>query len=204
MMISLQNIVEDFAQSLKEADEKTQNQPYRAYKPGIGPYPEHEAIKLVAQHMQQHCKQYCQRRYRIEIDVPYPNARQKCDMCIGSNFASQAAQWDWAIEVKLLRFLGDNGKPNDNMLMHILSPYERHRSALTDCAKLAGSQLAMHKAILIYGFEHQEWPLEPAIQAFETLACARFHIGQRYEATFDDLVHTVHKEGKVFAWQVSP
>jgi len=27
--------------------------------------------------------------------------------------------------------MGDNGKPNDNMLMHILSPYPAHRSALT-------------------------------------------------------------------------
>ena len=36
---------------------------------------------------------------------------------------------EWAIEVKMLRLMGDNGKPNDNMLMHILSPYERHRSA---------------------------------------------------------------------------
>ena len=26
-------------------------------------------------------------------------------------------------EVKMLRLMGDNGKPNDNMLMHILSPY---------------------------------------------------------------------------------
>lgn len=33
--------------------------------------------------------------------------------------------------------LGDNGKPNDNMIMHILSPYPDHRSALTDCSKLA-------------------------------------------------------------------
>jgi hypothetical protein len=33
----------------------------------------------------------------------------------------------------MLRLLGDNGKLNDNMLMHVLSPYQAHRSALTDC-----------------------------------------------------------------------
>jgi hypothetical protein len=27
-----------------------------------------------------------------------------------------------AIEVKMLRLMGDNGKLNDNMVMHILSP----------------------------------------------------------------------------------
>jgi hypothetical protein len=50
--------------------------------------------------------------------VPYPNApRQKCDLLISPNEGQP-----WAIEVKMLRFMGDNGKPNDNMLMHILSP----------------------------------------------------------------------------------
>ena len=41
----------------------------------------------------------------------------------------------------MLRFLGDNGKPNDNILMHVLSPYPQHRSALTDCEKLARSSV---------------------------------------------------------------
>ena len=50
-----------------------------------------------------------------------------------------APVWDWAIEAKMLRMFGDNGKLNDNMLMHVLSPYPAHRSALTDCGKLAHS-----------------------------------------------------------------
>lgn len=37
----------------------------------------------------------------------------------------------------MLRLFGDNAKLNDNMLMHLLSPYPAHRSALTDCEKLA-------------------------------------------------------------------
>ena len=53
----------------------------------------------------------------------------------------------------MLRLMGDNGKPNDNMLMHILSPYPKDRSALTDCAKLLGSGLVGRKAIVIYGFD---------------------------------------------------
>jgi len=46
--------------------------------------------------------------------------------------------------VKMLRLMGDNSKPNDNMLMHILSPYPSHRSALTDCQKLAASGFQGH------------------------------------------------------------
>jgi hypothetical protein len=67
-------------------------------------------------------------------------------------------------------FLGDDGKLNDNMLMHILSPYPEHRRAVTDCLKLACTQVAARRAVLIYGFEHEEWPLEPALHAFEVLA----------------------------------
>jgi hypothetical protein len=40
------------------------------------------------------------------------------------------------------RILGDNGKLNDNMLMHILSPYPQHRSAVTDCNKLRAGTIS--------------------------------------------------------------
>jgi hypothetical protein len=70
---------------------------------------------------------------RLHTGISYPGGtRQKCDVCVGV-----APGWDWALEIKMLRLMGDNGKPNDNMLMHILSPYPADRSALTDCSKLA-------------------------------------------------------------------
>jgi hypothetical protein len=50
--------------------------------------------------------------------------------------------------------MGDNGKPNDNMLMHILPPYPNDRSAVPDCVKLVKSGLNGRKAILIYGFDY--------------------------------------------------
>ncbi len=63
-------------------------------------------------------------------EVPYPSVpRSRCDVVIDERPG-------WAIEFKMLRLMGDNGKPNDNMLMHILSPYPVHRSAVTDCPKL--------------------------------------------------------------------
>lgn len=59
----------------------------------------------------------------------------------------------------MLRIMGDNGKPNDNTLMHILSPYPAHRSALTDADKLARSSLPGEKAIVIYAYEYPLCPL---------------------------------------------
>ena len=54
----------------------------------------------------------------MQTNISYPNGRQKCDLCVGTPLT-----WEWAVEIKMLRLMGDNGKPNHNMLMHILSPY---------------------------------------------------------------------------------
>jgi hypothetical protein len=135
---------------------------------------------------------------RYALDVPYPvGSRQRCDWCIGS-----PPTWEWAIEAKLLRLYGDNGKLNDNMLMHVLSPYPAHRSALTDCEKLAASGLLARNAILIFGYDYDGWEMDPAIEAFERLARERVTIGTRHEAAYAGLVHPVHQRGRVFAWEV--
>jgi len=194
-MITLPDIVKAFAQGLKTADS---NEPkYKNYQAGIGPFPEHKAIALIIQELKKLLLSV-----KTNVVYPGPESRQKCDICIFSN----PNHCDWAIEAKLLRFLGDNGKPNDNMFTHILSPYPQHKSALTDCIRLAKSSFAAKKAILIYGFEHDEWPLEPAIEAFEHLANKHLanecQLGTRYVSCFTGLIHPIHKQGKVFGWEL--
>jgi hypothetical protein len=115
----------------------------------------------------------------------------------------EESTWEWSVEVKMLCFRGDNGKPNDNILIHILSPYSQHRNALTDCSKLITSELVGRKAELIYGFESDSYPLEPAISAFEILASKANFIGRRHEAHFADLVHPYHQSGAVYGWEAS-
>jgi hypothetical protein len=102
----------------------------------------------------------------------------------------------------MLRLMGDNSKPNDNMLMHILSPYPSHRSALTDCQKLAASGFSGSLAVLIYGYDYDALPMEPAVEAFEQLAESRVRLGPRQAASFDGLIHPVHRRGAVFVWEV--
>jgi hypothetical protein len=55
------------------------------------------------------------------------NSRQKCDLAVveGSDIRE--------FEVNMARFRGDNGKPADETLMHLLSLDEQDRNALTDC-----------------------------------------------------------------------
>jgi hypothetical protein len=196
----LNAFVEGFARAIERVDSMcspaVNQRSGVAFRPGIGPYAEAAAVRLIMGNLSATDPNHA----AYGESVPYPALkRQRCDLCLG-----EAPNWEWNIEVKLLRFLGDNGQPNDNILMHILSPYPAHRSAVTDCEKLLSSGFAGRKAILIYGFEHDEWPLEPAIEAFEALARLRVRLGLRTEGSFSKLVHPVHSNGRVFAWEIEP
>jgi hypothetical protein len=194
----LRGLVVDFAEGLVAADAKrpqaSNQRSGEVFQAGIGPHTENRTIDLVFREIGvAHPHRYTQ----VRTAVPYPSdPRQRCDV---------ALQWDgvwWFLEVKLLRLLDDNGKPNDNMLMHILSPYRQHRSAVTDCQKLVASGFSGHKAILIFGYDYADWPLVPAIEAFERLAGLRPGLGSRWDAAFSGLCHPVHRAGAVYAWEL--
>ncbi len=199
MPLVLEEIVRDFADAVELADRKRPQarnaRTGQAFHPGIGPHTESQTVRLV---MQELATLQPAKYGNYKVGVRYRDAsRLSCDLCLGT-----APNWDWAIEVKMLRFLGDNGKANDNILMHLLSPYAGHRSALTDCEKLTSSTLASRVAVLVYGFDHANWPLAPAIEAFEALARLRVRLGPRCSAPFSGLVHPVHQSGQVFAWEI--
>ena len=196
----LDQIVGDIAAAMRRIDERrpcaANARTGQRYQPGIGPFPESQAVALVARELE--ALRPAAYGGRVTTDVPYPGqSRQRCDLCLGP-----APDFEWCVEVKMLRLMGDNGKPNDNMLMHILSPYPQDRSAVTDCAKLAGSGLPGRKAIVIYGFDYPERPMDPEIDAFEVLARRTVSLGDRISAAYDGLVHPVHCAGRIFGWEV--
>ena len=98
--------------------------------------------------------------------------------------------------------MGDNGRPNDNMLMQILSPYPVYRSALTDGPKLQSSGLSCRLALLINGVDYPQLPIDPGIEAFEALSRRSVHLSERSEAAVHDLVHPVHGEGRILCWEI--
>jgi hypothetical protein len=198
--LKLVELVQDIATSIKRIDER---RPQAAnvrtgalYQPGIGPHPESQAVNLIVHEL----AALAPERYasRLHVGVAYPGVRQKCDLCIGSS-----PSWEWAAEVKMLRLMGHNGKPNDNMLMHILSPYQNDRSALTDCRKLVESSLDGRKAIVIYGFDYAGLPMDPAIEAFEVLAARWVTLSARAVHAYSNLVHPIHRAGRVFGWEIT-
>ena len=197
-MIDLQTFANDFADAIVAADAAapiaTNKRSGKAFQPGIGPHSEPQTLDLVFAEMRAaHPERYGQ----VEVGIPYPEEpRKKCDLMV--RYGDDCLY----IESKLLRILGDNGKPNDNMLMHILSPYETHRSALTDVRKLRNSEFQGRKAILIFGFEAEDWPLAPAIDAFELLARASGPLGPRHTAGYEGLIHPVHASGVMSIWEI--
>lgn len=197
--LEISELVGDVAEAVKRIDTR---RPQAAnartgvlYQPGIGPHPETQTVALIVSEL----AALAPERYQSQLftGISYPQSQQKCDLCIGA-----APDWDWAIEIKMLRLMGDNGKPNDNMLMHILSPYPRDRSALTDCLKLLESGLPGRKAVVIYGFDYPGLPMEPAIDAFEQLAARWVLLGPRHVGSYTELVHPVHVSGRVFGWEI--
>ncbi len=197
-MISLSDFAKDFAAAVAAADARRpvaiNLRTGAAFQPGIGPHSESRTMKLALEEMQ---AAHPERYTAVTFNVLYPGkTRQKCDLVLGQEPDRLN------IEAKLMRILGDNGKPNDNMLMHILSPYPQHRSAVTDCEKLREAKFAGRSAILIFGYEHEGWPLDLAIDSFERMASGSGNLGERHEATFKDLCHPVHHSGAAYVWQV--
>jgi hypothetical protein len=191
--MELEEFVRAFAHGLEVADARApiavNARTGFTYQPGIGPHSETQTIKLVLAAVDP-----VQFRHRFE--VPYPAApRARCDVVLDS-------PEPWAIEIKMLRLMGDNGRPNDNMLMHILSPYLVHRSALTDFVKLRDSGLVGRKAIVVFGYDYAGLPVDTAIEALELLASRQVKLGGRATARFGRLVHPVHQSGQVVGWEI--
>lgn len=194
--ISLDAFVRAFAEAFARVDERRPvwvSRTGRAYQPGLGPHGENEVVRLVLEELTGTPPHLALAAGQA---LPYPDgSRQKCDLWLG-------APLDWAIEVKMARFRGDNGKPDDTALKDLISPYEDDHSALTDCVKLARSGFPCRTALLVYGFDFDDRPLDPAIDALDTLARARVKLGQRIEVELAPLIHPVMSAGRVFAWEI--
>jgi hypothetical protein len=195
---TIDQLAGDFAKAIESIDERgpvwSSVRTGKKYQPGLGPHPETAVVDLVAHELAREAPDVYG---NFGLGVPYPSSpRLKCDWVLGEPPVL-------AIEVKMLRLMGDNGRPNDNMLMHNMSPYPQHRSALTDGPKLLSSGFSSRLALLIYGFDYPDLPMDPAIEAFELLASQRIGISEMASASFSGLVHPVHREGRVFAWGIT-
>jgi hypothetical protein len=148
--MSLADLVEDIADSLKMID--ASGVPFKSFQPGVGPYGEPQLVKLVAERLN---------------SIPQYGGRVRTmrtpDLLIPES---------WAIEVKIARPFGDNGKMAENWSVNLLHPYEGNTSLLGDCLKLRSHAFQEQKAVIAIGYEHDppQLSLEPLIRSFELIA----------------------------------
>ncbi len=182
--MKLKETIDDIADGLVKID--AGRVPFRGFQPGVGPYGEPQLVKLLAGYLNE-LPEYCgAARTKRTPDLLIPN--------------------EWAMEFKIARSFGDNGREAENWSVNLLHPYEGNVSTIGDCYKLARIQCSERKAVVVIGYEHvpARVDLIPLIESFEAVAkyVARIELSARVECRRDGLVHPVHQSARVFAWEV--
>jgi len=182
--MELAEFIDDLAETLVEIDRS--GRPFRNFQPGVGPYGEPQLVKLVANNLNALPKYHGQVRTKRNPDLLVPD--------------------EWAIEFKIVRPFGDNGKEAENWSVNLLHPYPGNVSVIGDCYKLARYQGSERRAAVVIGYEHLPPRIEvlPLIKSFETIAAnvCGIKLSARVETRRDTLVHPVHQSLRVFAWEV--
>lgn len=100
----------------------------------------------------------------VYVNYPYPiHTANKCDIVFTADKIN-AEKPEWAIELKKIAFLGDNGKNNDYGPSKLISPFLKDRSVVHDVVKLREADISRKKAVIGYGFNYSEESLNIALE----------------------------------------
>ena len=182
--MELQELVTDIANGIAVLDASGSR--HREFQPGVGPYGEPQLVRNVAGYLG------TLDRYRDAVQI-----RRCPDLFISKH---------WAIEFKIARPFGDNGKEAENWSVNLLHPYRGNVSSIGDCFKLLDLRIPERKAVVVIGYEHipAKIDLTPLVESFEILATnvAHIRLGPRIETRRDQLIHPVHQAVRIFAWEL--
>ena len=162
-LVELSQILERFAQGLSIVDAETSHTTTGrvgksgetpTYLPGVPSMYETAVADEVADWWKLNFPNEFNPVGAIHTQVPYPiNTRAKCDLVFSTD-GSVAGSPEWAIEVKRLQFVGDNGKKNDHNVQKMLSPYLKDRALTHDVDRMRIDPLAKRHAVIGYAFEY--------------------------------------------------
>jgi hypothetical protein len=181
----LRTLIDRIAVALKTID--AVGGAHKSFLPGIGPFGEPQLVRLVAQ----------------ELAVSYPDeyggarTMRQPDLMLPGR---------WALEFKIVRPFGDNGRPAEHWSENLLHPYLGNVSALGDCLKLAALDVPERRCVVVVTYSHHppRIEFEPLIRSFEVIAdqVLGLSLGPRYSSEALDLIHPVHARATVFGWEV--
>ena len=179
--MDINQLVCQIADFLKEFD--STRPVHKNFKPGIDPFGEPQIIKEITKGLS--LKGINSRTHRTP------------DMSIEN---------EWAIEFKIVRPFGDNGREAENWSVNLLHPYEGNVSLLGDCCKLRSLPEYHNKAVIVIGYEHDpaKIQLEPLIKSFEIIASQvmGIHLSNHIEQVREGLVHPEHQVVLVIGWEI--
>lgn len=178
-------LVNHFAEALRWIDES--RVPFKELRPGVGPYGEPQVVRR--------CLEYLRDRYPEE----YSGAKTKRnpDVLIPGR---------WALEFKIVRPYGDNGREAEHWSQNLLHPYPGNVSSIGDIISLLSLERSEKKGVVVFTYEHDppRTPVGVMVDCFEALArdVLRLPLGPRHAAELANLVHPVHQKATVYGWQI--
>jgi len=156
---------------------------HKEFKPGIGPFGEPQIVKIIAQRLS-----------AMGID-----SRTK-------RIPDLVVQNEWAIEFKIVRPFGDNGKEAENWSVNMLHPYPGNVSLISDAIKLIQLDNYPNKGLFVIGYEHNpaRISLDPLINSFESITrqVLNIKLGERIEYRKEGLVHPEHQILRCIGWKL--
>jgi len=174
-------IVKTIADILKEYD--AEMPVHKAFRPGIGPFGEPQIVGVIAK--------------RLSSRGIAAQTKRTPDLDI---------QHQWAIEFKIVRPFGDNGKEAENWSVNMLHPYAGNVSLIGDAIKLSKLDTFSYKGLFVIGFEHNpaKISLNPLLDSFESIAkqVMKIDLGERIEQKREELVHSEHQVVRCIGWQL--
>jgi hypothetical protein len=182
--VDLARVVYDIADALVAID--SSRACFKTFQPGVGPYGEPQLVRALTQQLNQL--------------APYKGliaTKRLPDLFIKSH---------WAVEFKIARPFGDNGRPAENWSVNLLHPFEGNVSAIGDCLRLLRLDLPERKALVVVGYEHTppRIVLAPLLHAFEVVAehVASVRLSEQVRVVRLGIIHPVHQQLTVAGWEV--
>ena len=164
--MDLQTIVDRIAEGLTVIDAndeggRSNRRTGEPYLKGLKTMSEHEVTaELVKWWPNAHPEDFG-RQLEAASEIPYPKSpRDRCDMIIREIATEKPV---WAIEVKHIALVGDNGKNNDYGVAKMLSPYLKDRSLRHDMIRLRNSGFKCNSASVVYSFSYSSESIKEAL-----------------------------------------
>lgn len=164
--MELDEIVERYAAGLAAADThpwppNANRRTGEVYLPGTKTLTEVQAVDSVVQHWRTITPSHFTDPNGHATGVPYATLpRAKCDHVMTTDGGTAP---EWAIEVKHLSLVGDNGKDNGHTVTKAISPMLKDRSLIHDVARMREHPLARRLAVVVYSFDYTQASLQEAL-----------------------------------------